>query len=51
MRDAHVAFEADTTDLVDAARALGAFAVIDKPFDLGDLVPLVERAASAMPAR
>jgi two-component system C4-dicarboxylate transport response regulator DctD len=34
-----------TPDLVDAARELGAFAVIDKPFDLGDLVPLVERAS------
>jgi DNA-binding NtrC family response regulator len=34
-----------TPDLVDAARALGAFAVIDKPFDMGDLLPLAERAS------
>ena len=33
-----------TPDLVDSALALGAFAVIDKPFDVGDVVPLVERA-------
>lgn len=34
-----------TPHLVDAARALGAFAVIDKPFDMGDLAPLAERAS------
>jgi len=34
-----------TPDLADAARAMGAFAVIDKPFDMGDLVPLAERAS------
>ena len=34
-----------TQDLADAARAMGAFAVIDKPFDMGDLVPLAERAS------
>jgi len=34
-----------TRDLADAARAVGAFAVIDKPFDLGDLAPLVARAS------
>lgn len=34
-----------TPDLADAARAMGAFAVIDKPFDVGDLVPLAERAS------
>jgi DNA-binding NtrC family response regulator len=35
-----------TPDLTDAARALGAFAIIDKPFDMGDLGPLAERASS-----
>ena len=35
-----------TPELVELARMLGAFAVIDKPFDVGDLVPLVERAAT-----
>ena len=34
-----------TPDLKDAARAMGAFAVIDKPFDMGDLVPLAEQAS------
>jgi two-component system, NtrC family, response regulator AtoC len=34
-----------TPDLADAARAMGAFAVIDKPFDMGDLVPLAEQAS------
>jgi DNA-binding NtrC family response regulator len=34
-----------TPDLVDEARALGAFAVIDKPFDLNALIPLVNAAA------
>ena len=34
-----------TPDLADAARALGAFAVIDKPFDMGELGPLAERAS------
>ena len=34
-----------TPDLVDQARALGAFAVIDKPFDLNELIPLVSAAA------
>jgi DNA-binding NtrC family response regulator len=41
-----------TPDLVDEARALGAFAVIDKPFDLNDLIPLVNAAsmkAGSMP--
>ena len=33
-----------TPDLFDAAYSLGAFAIIDKPFDLGDLAPLAERA-------
>jgi len=34
-----------TPDLIDEARALGAFAVIDKPFDLNELIPLVNAAA------
>jgi DNA-binding NtrC family response regulator len=36
-----------TPDLALAARALGAFAVIDKPFDMGDLGPLAERASTS----
>ena len=35
-----------TPELVELARRHGAFAVIDKPFDVGDLVPLVERAST-----
>ena len=34
-----------TPGLVDEARALGAFAVIHKPFDLNELIPLVNAAA------
>ena len=34
-----------TPDLAEAARALGAFAVLDKPFDMGELAPLAERAS------
>jgi len=34
-----------TPDLAEAARALGAFALIDKPFDMGELGPLAERAS------
>jgi DNA-binding NtrC family response regulator len=34
-----------TPDLAAAARALGAFAVIDKPFDMGELGPLAEQAS------
>ena len=34
-----------TADLAEAARALGAFAVIDKPFDMGEVGPLAERAS------
>ena len=34
-----------TPELVDTARALGAFAVIAKPFDLNDLMPLVHAAS------
>jgi DNA-binding NtrC family response regulator len=40
-----------TPDLADAARALGAFAVIDKPFDMGDLGPLAEQALGHRSAR
>ncbi len=32
-------------DVADAARALGAFAIIDKPFDMAELAPLAERAS------
>ena len=35
-----------TADLADAARALGAFAVLDKPFDMAELGPLADRASS-----
>lgn len=31
-------------ELADEARRLGAFAVVDKPFEMDDLPPLVERA-------
>jgi len=34
-----------TPELVDEARALGAFAVIDKPFDLNELIRLVNAAS------
>ena len=34
-----------TPDLAEAARALGAFDVIDKPFDMAELGPLAERAS------
>jgi DNA-binding NtrC family response regulator len=34
-----------TPGMAEAARALGAFAVIDKPFDMGDLAPLAEQAS------
>jgi DNA-binding NtrC family response regulator len=34
-----------TPDLVHAARTLGAFAVIRKPFDLNELIPLLEAAS------
>jgi DNA-binding NtrC family response regulator len=33
-----------TPELAETARTLGAFAVVDKPFDVRDLVPLAERA-------
>ncbi len=32
-------------ELVEAARRLGAFETVDKPFEIGDIVPLVEHAA------
>ena len=35
-----------TPDLAEAARALGAFAVLDKPFDMAELGPLADRASS-----
>jgi DNA-binding NtrC family response regulator len=35
-----------TPDLADAARDVGAFAVIDKPFDMSDLVSLAEQASA-----
>ena len=34
-----------TPDVAEAARALGAFAVLDKPFDMAELGPLAERAS------
>ena len=40
-----------TPDLAEAARALGAFAVIDKPFDMGELAPLANRAAGHINAQ
>ena len=36
-------------DIVLGASALGAFAVIDKPFELNIVSPLVERALSVLP--
>jgi DNA-binding NtrC family response regulator len=36
-------------DIVTGASALGAFAVIDKPFELNIVPPLVERALSVLP--
>lgn len=40
-----------TPDLAEAAHALGAFAVLDKPFDMGELGPLAERAAGRIGAQ
>ena len=40
-----------TPDLAEAARALGAFAVIDKPFDMAELGPLAEQASGHPRAR
>jgi two-component system response regulator AtoC len=36
-----------TPALVEAAHALGAWAVIDRPFDLNDLAPLVHKASES----
>jgi DNA-binding NtrC family response regulator len=36
-----------TPDLLDDALRLGAFAVIDKPFDMSAISPLIERALAA----
>ena len=38
-----------TPDLAEATRALGAFAVIDKPFDMGELGPLAVSAGVPLP--
>jgi DNA-binding NtrC family response regulator len=38
-----------TPDLFTEARRLGAFAVVDKPFEMEALEPLVERALAARP--
>ncbi len=35
-----------TPELFDEARRRGAVAVVDKPFEIGDLAPIVERAMS-----
>ena len=36
-----------TSELFDEARRRGAFASVDKPFEMSDLSPLVERALAA----
>jgi DNA-binding NtrC family response regulator len=36
-------------DLFVEARRLGAFAIVDKPFEMQALEPLVERALAARP--
>lgn len=40
-----------TPELVAEAERLGAFAVVEKPFDLNGLVPLVRRALASDPSR
>jgi DNA-binding NtrC family response regulator len=40
-----------TPELVAEAQRLGAFAVVEKPFDLNELVPLVRRALASDPSR
>jgi DNA-binding NtrC family response regulator len=40
----------DSPELVIEARRLGVFAIIDKPFEMDALQPLVERAQIARPA-
>jgi DNA-binding NtrC family response regulator len=37
-----------TPELVERARALGAFMVVDKPFELNELAPLISQALLAM---
>jgi DNA-binding NtrC family response regulator len=39
-----------TPELVNEARRLGATAVVDKPFEMSDLAPLVERALADRPS-
>jgi DNA-binding NtrC family response regulator len=36
-------------ELAQDARHLGAFAIVDKPFEMTDLVPLIERALGGIP--
>jgi AmiR/NasT family two-component response regulator len=36
-----------TPELVERARGLGAFAVINKPFEMNELAPLIRRAIHA----
>jgi DNA-binding NtrC family response regulator len=38
-----------TPELFDRARQLGAFTVVNKPFEMDDLAPLIERALAARP--
>jgi DNA-binding NtrC family response regulator len=38
-----------TPEIVDRARRIGAFAVITKPFEIGELAPLLRRAVQAAP--
>jgi DNA-binding NtrC family response regulator len=40
-----------TPELVTEAQRLGAFAVVEKPFDVNGLVPLVRRALASDPSR
>jgi len=36
-------------EVLDEARRLGAFAVVDKPFELNELAPLIQKALVATP--
>jgi DNA-binding NtrC family response regulator len=38
-----------TPEIFDRARQLGAFTVVNKPFEMNELAPLVERALAARP--